>query len=376
MFEPKTVEQIKADLIERVGLQNHPLEGTREEDVRRACEMLQSLESDHWCQVWTDIARPYESKGQEEERKGNNAEAMRNYLLAYNYYRLARFAVPNTQDKKVAYRSSVENYVKASRYFDTPLEKVEIPFAGKEGEGKEIPVYIQKPKGIDHPPVLIVHGGVDSFKEEGNIKDPRLLERGIAILAMDMPGTGECPILGTTDAERLYDAVITYVQNREDFDGTRIGLMGLSFGGYWVVKIAHIELERLTAAVDWGGGTHYAFQPDWQHKCRYAPSHLGNDDLIVTRAHAFGIYDFDEWVEFAPSLSLLTSGILDKPCVPLLIINGKEDLHYPIEDIHILLEHGSPKTVRLFPGGHMGITAETMTTVVDWLAHQLQTGIR
>ena len=60
------------------------------------------------------------------------------------------------------------------------------------------------------------------------------------------------------DVERLYDAVITYVQNREDFDGTRIGLMGLSFGGYWAAMIAHVELERLTAAVDWGGGTHYA----------------------------------------------------------------------------------------------------------------------
>ncbi|MFC1861485.1 alpha/beta hydrolase family protein [Chloroflexota bacterium] len=370
MFEEKSFERIKADMVERVGPQGHPMEGTQLDDVRKGCAMLQSLESDHWAQVWSEIARPYEEKGQEAESKGNNAEAMRDYLLAYNYYRLARFAVPNSQDKKVAYRSSVDSYVKASRYFDPPLEKIIIPFPGKEGEGKEIPVYLQKPKGIEHPPVVIAHAGVDAFKEEGYIRDPYIFELGIAVLAMDMPGTGECPILGTTDAERLYDTIITYIQNRDDLDGTRIALMGLSFGGYWAARIAHAEPNRLTAAVDWGGGTHYAFQPDWQAKCRYAPSHLGNDDLVITRAHAFGIYDYDEWVKFVPRLSLLTMGILDKPCAPLLIVNGKDDLHYPIEDIYMLLEHGSPKTVRLFPGGHMGITPQTFPTVSDWLARQ------
>ncbi|MFC1861486.1 alpha/beta hydrolase family protein [Chloroflexota bacterium] len=374
MFKSKSLEQIKADIIERVGLQRHPMKGTLEADVRRGCDMLQSLESDHWCGIWSEIASPYEEKGQEQEKAGNNSEAERNYLLAFNYYRVARFAVPNTPDKKVAYHSSVVNYVKASRYFDPPLEKIVIPFAGKEGEGKEIPAYIRKPKGIDCPPVLIAHGGVDVFKEEEMVQNPAFFERGFAILAMDMPGTGECPILGTTDAERLYDTVITYIQNRDDLDGTRIALMGLSFGGYWATRMAHAEPKRLTAAVDWGGGTHYAFQPDWQAKCRYAPSHLGNDDLIVTRAHAFGIYDFDEWVEFIPGLSLLTRGILDKPCAPLLIVNGKDDLHYPIEDIYILLEHGSSKTVRLFPGGHMGITPQTLPTVADWLARQFHAG--
>ncbi|MFC1860728.1 alpha/beta hydrolase family protein, partial [Chloroflexota bacterium] len=256
--------------------------------------------------------------------------------------------------------------------FELPLEKIVIPFAGIEGEGKEIPVYLQKPPGIERPPIHIIFGGVDSFKEEQDRRVPAFIERGIATLSMDMPGTGECPILGTTDVERLYDTVITYVQNRKDLDGTRIGLMGGSFGGYWAARIAHVETKRLSAAVDWGGGTHYAFQPDWQAKCRYAPSHLGNDDLVITRAHAFGIYDYDEWVKFVPRLSLLTMGILDKPCAPLLIVNGKEDLHYPIEDIYILLEHGSPKTVRLFPGGHMGNTPQTLPTVADWVAHQLK----
>ena len=40
-------------------------------------------------------------------------------------------------------------------------------------------------------------------------------------------------------------------------------------------------------------------------------------------------------------------------------------------DIHLLLERGSPKRVRLFPGGHMGHTPETLPTMVEWLVRCL-----
>jgi hypothetical protein len=371
MYEPKTLAQIKADLLRCALDQSHPMEMTREEDVRRASDRLQSLESDHWCQVWSGIAQSYEERGRAEEKAGNDGEAKESYMLAYNYYRLARFPVPNTPAKKAAYRFSVENYLKASHYFDPPLERVVIPFSGRKGEGKEIPAYLRKPKGVKRPPVLINHAGVDVFKEEQCLMEPAFLERGIATFSMDMAGTGESPILGSLDAERIYGPIISYLQNRSDVDGSRIGVLGMSFGGYWVTKIAHIDRNRLKAAVCWGGGAHYAFQPDWQHKCRYAPTHLGNEDLIVTRSNSFGIFTFEEWIEYVPKLSLLSQGILDRPCIPLLIVNGKNDAHVPLEDCYLLLEHGSPKAVRLFPGGHMGMTPKTLPTISDWMSSQL-----
>lgn len=292
-------------------------------------------------------------------------------MLAYNYYRMARFPVPNTAAKKAAYRASVNNYVKASRYFDPPLERVVIPFEGRKGEGKEIRAYLRIPRGLERPAVLINHAGVDVFKEEQCLIEPAFLERGIATFSMDMAGTGESPVLGSLEGERIYSPVISYLQNRGDVDGSRVGILGMSFGGYWVTKVAHIEQSRLKAAVCWGGGAHYVFQPDWQYKCRYAPTHLGNEDLIVTRSHSFGIFSFEEWLEYVPKLSLLTQGILDEPCAPLLIVNGKNDAHVPLEDHYLLLEHGDPKTVRLFPGGHMGMTPQTLPTIADWVRSSL-----
>jgi fermentation-respiration switch protein FrsA (DUF1100 family) len=62
---------------------------------------------------------------------------------------------------------------------------------------------------------------------------------------------------------------------------------------------------------------------------------------------------------------------LDRSCIRLLIVNGKNDAHVPLEDYYLLLEHGSPKTVRLFPGGHMGMTPKTLPTIADWMSDQL-----
>jgi hypothetical protein len=41
---------------------------------------------------------------------------------------------------------------------------------------------------------------------------------------------------------------------------------------------------------------------------------------------------------------------LDRPCISLLV-NGKNDAHVPLEDRDLLPGHGSPKTIRFFPGG-------------------------
>ena len=36
-------------------------------------------------------------------------------------------------------------------------------------------------------------------------------------------------------------------------------------------------------------------------------------------------------------MSLLDQGWLDKPCAPLLLVNGKKDEQVPIEDLYLLV---------------------------------------
>jgi len=120
--------------------------------------------------------------------------------------------------------------------------------------------------------------------------------------------------------------------------------------------------------VNWGGGIHRTFQPEWQEKSRTAASYIM--ELGPSRARIFGGRDFDDYIARCPELSLLDQGILDLPCSPLLLVNGKDDQQNDARDIYLALEHGDPKTARLFPGGHMG-TGPVGATVINWLLAQL-----
>jgi hypothetical protein len=94
-------------------------------------------------------------------------------------------------------------------------------------------------------------------------------------------------------------------------------------------------------------------------------------DHDIARCRLFGVNSIDELMKPWSALSLKDQGWLDKPSCPMLIVNGKNDLQTPIADLYILLEYGTPKSARVFPGGHMGQTPQTFPTIVDWLKNEL-----
>lgn len=104
---------------------------------------------------------------------------------------------------------------------------------------------------------------------------------------------------------------------------------------------------------------------------------MGPASLLDARSYIFGVKTLEEVLRIAPSLSLKAQGLLDQPSAPLLCVNGKEDDQHPVEDIYLLLEHGSPKEVRIFAGaGHMGrkpshSNHEVQEIVVRWLEQKL-----
>ena len=186
-----------------------------------------------------------------------------------------------------------------------------------------------------------------------------------------MPVVGESPVKGAEpDAERQWTPVFEWIRAQPDLDASRVGCMGLSFGGYWVNKVAHTHRQYLSAAVNWGGAAHLTFQPEWVSRTRYPDTYLMN--FHETRARALGGETAEDYARLAPKLSLVDQGLLDQPCAPLLLINGKDDRLTTIEDLYLVLAHGGPKTARVFPGGHMGRTPQTLPTVVGWLKQQLR----
>jgi pimeloyl-ACP methyl ester carboxylesterase len=291
------------------------------------------------------------------------------YYQAYGFYFLGRFPCPNHPAKEESYRLELEAYAKFGELAAPPIVPVSIPFDAPETLSNEIHFYLRKPVGVEKPPVVIMWGGVDAWKEEMTELSDALVSVGIATIALDNVGTGQSPLKARRNGEIQFLPVIEWATQASDLDGSRIALLGRSFGGHWATKLAHLIPERLRGAVNWGGGVHYMFQPEWVEASRYPDSYLM--ELVETRSRMLGARNDAEYVAGFQVLSLLDQGLLSQPCAPLLLVNGKEDKQCPIADIHLLLDHGSPKSVRLFPGGHMGFGPSTVPTIVSWIGHHL-----
>jgi esterase FrsA len=367
MDRPRTIEELKQEIRRRAGRARPFLHHTAEE-VKTALARLPQNDPDTWASAWSSLARPHEEAAAAHQAAGRHAQSRDSYMKAVWSYAAARWPRQNSAGKREAYRLVGANYVAAGRYFDPLLERVEIPFSGRASEGARIVAYFRRPKSASRSPVVVACGGIDSTKEERHEPAERFLERGLAVIAVEMPGTGGSPILASPGGHRQFSAVLDWIASRDDLDRNRVGFLGSSFGGYWATSLAHREPERLRASVNWGGGIHGFFQPEWNHRSRYADSYLF--ELLETRASALGLKTAEEYIEAAPALSLLDQGTLGGPCCPILLVNGKADQQVPIADLHLLLEHGEPKTARVFPGGHMG-EGPVQEVVLSWLVRRL-----
>lgn len=367
---PRTLAEAKQWMKEKLAARAHPMNMLDAEEGIGLIDAIPGLDGAAWGGYWQAAGDKVRLAAEAAERnKDSNAEGL--YMKASGLYFMGRFPCPNHPAKLRCAELERSTYLAASRYWPIPISRVAIPFSGHEGEGNEVVFLYRRPPGIEKPPVVIMWGGVDAWKEQMTSASDAFLARGIATIAMDNAGTGESPVKGVADAERQFVAVIDWAAAQPDLAGARPGLLGRSFGGYWATKLAHLLPQRIAGAVNWGGGAHFMFQPSWIEASRYPDSYLM--ELVETRCRMLGASNDTEYLAFFKRLSLLDQGLLDQACAPLLLVNGKYDKQCPIDDIHLLIDHGSPKSVRLFPGGHMGHTPQTMPTIVNWLAERLHT---
>jgi esterase FrsA len=372
----RTLDEVKAEFMRRAGLLN-PFEDIRREDAEKVMAALKSLDKDHWAEEWCKIGHAYEAKADALAKTDGSRETLRElYLHAFDACRVGRYPSPVSPGKLVAYHYSLRMFSKASKYFDPPLEIIEIPF-----EGKKLVGYLQKPPGVTKPAVVMHWGGVDGWKEDRLKIAAAIMKAGLASFTIDMPGSGENPVLyGDPLAEKTYFTWLDYLPTRSDLDGLTVAVWGGSFGAYWAARLAYTAADRIKGAVFHGGNVHYGFQKEWlvpAFTTGGATYLFGAQSLLDARGRAMGVKTVEEFLEAVAPLSLKTMGLLDQPSAPLLGVNGKLDDQAPVDDIYLLLEHGNPKSARVYPEGHhMGRTPgqpadEIATTIVAWLKDQL-----
>jgi esterase FrsA len=371
----RTIDEIKVEAVKRAQTGMYPMIGLNPADVEEAFTSVKTRDQDEWAASFMRVADRYMAEGRSLQST-DPEKANADFIRAWRIYSFGRWPFPSSPKKKESYAKALEAFLAHASFWDPPLEVVRIPF-----EGSEIIGYVRLPKNAKGPvPMVIAVNGLDSRKEDLTESFGAILPYGIGFIAVDGPGTGQCPIKASPTAERLLSKVIDYLQTRPEVDKTRIAFHGVSWGAYWGSKMAVVEHDRLKAVSVQSPPTDLFFTRKF-----LTESLLGNREYLFDQVPALmAIFDqvnsVDDIAAIFEKMSLVNQGILGKPTTPMLVIAGVKDTQVPISDIYELLNAGDvPKEAWINPsGGHLGRQVKVWPdpvifkrVLLPWLARNL-----
>ncbi|MEK9644045.1 MAG: alpha/beta fold hydrolase [Alphaproteobacteria bacterium] len=319
---------------------------------------------DEWCGAWCARARIHEEMGRDALAVGRTLSAAEHLTTASVCYHFGKFLfvhdVPQMRD---AHDRAVDCHSTALPYMCPAGERVEIPY-----EDTTLKANLRKPPEVDHPPVLIMCVGLDSTKEEMDAYARPFLERGIAALAFDGPGQGEAeydlPIRG--DFETPVAAVLDWIDVRADLDSDRVGIWGVSLGGYYAPRAAAFH-DRIRGCISLTGPF------DWSEAWETLPELTRA--AFVARSHSASA---EEARRKASTLSL--RGVVSNIRCPMFVVAGKLDRVIPWDHPRRIAEgaSGPVEFLALEDAGHVANnrTYRYRLQSADWMAEVLENGGR
>jgi esterase FrsA len=341
-------EQLKQEVQRRADRNMPPLGGIASADARAALSSIRTLDREEWAEAWCRVA--HEHWQQARSAAMSNRDAARSECWqAWRLFHFARWPTENTPAKQHARQRALEAFRVYARLLDPPLETVRIPF-----EGREIVGYLRLPATARPVPLVFAIAGLDSRKEDIAAHSEAYVKHGIALFAIDLPGTGESlHAVAEVNSDRIFTAALDYLAKRPEVDTGSVVVQGRSWSGYWAAKLAITERGRLRGAVVHGGPIHHYFQRTWLERSLATGEYLY--DYLQAKCAMFGAQGLEDMLARAQPYSLLDQGLLDQSSAPMLVVNGARDSQIPIADAYVLLEHGDAKEAWInAQGGHMG----------------------
>lgn len=315
---------------------------------------------DEWCAVWSQRGSVHEGLGREALAAGYALSAAGHLTRAALCYHFGKFMFVHKPDEmRRAHEKVVECRNLALPHLDPPGERVAIPY-----EGKRLYGILRKPNDIERAAVVIMCVGLDSTKEELDVYENIFLERGMATLAFDGPGQGEAEydmaIRG--DYEAPVQAVIEYIKTRGDFDLDRIGVMGVSLGGYYSARAAAFD-KRIAACLSFSGPYSWVEIFDGRNEL--------SREAFRVRSHSRTMEEARE-----KAMTLTLEGAAMNITCPIYIVAGELDrLTPPSNAERIAAEVSGPKVLQIVKGGNHVVNNRRyayQTQAADWMAEQLR----
>lgn len=331
-------------------------QGVDANDFRRVTAGLEQWSD--WLDAWCANGDFHAALAKEAEGCSRKLTAGQAWMRASLSYHFAKFVwVLDMEKHRAATMKSVEAMRRAHEFLDPTAERIHIPFEGKAMVGN-----LRRPPKSERPALVILLPGLDSTKEEFFNWENVFLNRGMATFSLDGPGQGETgydfPL--RHDYEIATIAAIDALSYRDDLNIDRLGIAGVSMGGYYAARSASFD-HRICAAVTVGGpyevGSGFAARPE------------------ISRA-AFTQYSSATSPERAQDIAnqLSLEGVIENLISPLLVIFGRQDRLVPYQQAErVVREAPNAELVMFEDGNHVcnNLPYRYQPLAGDWMAEKL-----
>lgn len=258
------------------------------------------------------------------------------WVKAITYYQVSAFPGHSPHRMRAYWRS---------RHLSDALISALAPALHLTAEHVTIPVadddtvrgYLFLPPGPGPHPVVMITNGLEGTVQELALPQLRYRHSGVALFLMEMPGSYAYTHPMRPTSETVYRQVIDHLVADERLDADRLGMVGVSFGGYWAARMAATD-DRLACAIACGAPTHRSF----------TGGALGTPQIILGAladtlgaAHPVGLLR-----------KLAALSIRDRYpdiTIPLLVINGEQDTLLSTQDSVDVAHAAANATLLLYP---------------------------
>jgi dienelactone hydrolase len=308
-------------------------------------------------------ARRRELKAENFEKQGRLVSARESYFIAAMLYSAARWPIFENNPTSIDYNTRMVNcYDKFAAFMNRPIERIEVPFAGKV-----LPGYLhlpRDPKPGEKFPLVIGIDGMDGSKEiMCSMYGDKFIERGMANFIYDGPGQGECTISGlhVTETNHMDAALAVFerLSQHPHIDMDRVAIWGISFGSFFALQAAAALGNRLKGAAV----TFVNHEPTLN-----SIMDMASPSFKMRFMYMAGFDDEEQFDAFKQKFAI--TPVLERISCPVLVQGGEDDELSPIEySGEVVAKLKVPKKFVIYEGERHAIGGNTASYLGEnWFA--------
>jgi fermentation-respiration switch protein FrsA (DUF1100 family) len=322
-----------------------------------------------------DIAREFAAAGVARMRRaeaarkaGHEASEREHSFVASILFGQAQWPIfENTEENQRLESLKNAAYTAYARVAGHPVRQVELPWGDRS-----LPGWLHLPPGAsaDEPVGCVISiGGMDSTKEMlVAMYGDALLERGLAVLALDGPGQASCTLreiwVRPGDFPVATAVALDWLEGQPEIDSSRVAVRGVSMGSMWATQAAAGNSDRIKACA-----VVYLLQ---EQGC---PAAFGEaSPTFKTRFMYMAGYEDEQAFDAAAPDLITVEGLGERIRCPYLAIGGEDDELTAMETTFALLDDiSAPKELMLLQGERHNMDkppkyVNEITYIADWFA--------